>query len=94
MAALRDTDIAGLGATFGEHFRQTASDVGLEVRAAADLVEVHGTLVTQAETRRASYSGVSTDEELVKLIQYQTAYAAAARIVSAADEVLESLLAM
>jgi len=94
LAALRDNTVAGLGTTFGGHFRQLVSDVALAVRAAADQAQVHGTLVNQAETRRSSYSGVSTDEELVKLIQFQAAFAAAARVVSTADEVLESLLAM
>ncbi len=94
LAALRDEPVAALGATFGEHFRELASDVGLEVRASRDQARVHGTLADQAETRRSSYSGVSTDEELVNLIRFQSAYAAAARVITTADEVLESLLRM
>jgi flagellar hook-associated protein 1 FlgK len=39
-----------------------------------------------------SLSGVSVDEELVQMIQFQTAYQAAARVVTAADEMLQSLL--
>ena len=57
-------------------------------------MEVHKTLSEQADIRRSSFSGVSTDEELVRLIEFQTAYAAAARVVSAADEMLETLVRM
>jgi flagellar hook-associated protein 1 FlgK len=94
LASLRDTDSALLGVTYGEHFRQMTSDVGFTVSSALDLVEVHGTLADQAETRRTGYSGVSTDQELMRLIEYQTAYAAAARVVTVASEMMETLVRM
>jgi flagellar hook-associated protein 1 FlgK len=94
LAAMRDSDSAFLGTSYGEHFRQLASDVGFTVRSAQDSVEIHGTLAEQAETRRTSYNGVSTDEELMRLIKYQTAYAAAARVVTTANEMMETLVRM
>jgi flagellar hook-associated protein 1 FlgK len=39
-------------------------------------------------------SGVSVDEEMVALISQQQAYAAAARIVSVANEMMQSVLEM
>jgi flagellar hook-associated protein 1 FlgK len=50
------------------------------------------TLADNAAGRRDALSGVSTDEELVNLIQYQTAYQAAARIITTADEMLQTIL--
>ncbi len=94
LAGLRDTDSGLLGTSYGEHFRQLTSDVGFTLRSALDLVEVHQTLAGQAETRRTGYSGVSTDEELMRLIEFQTAYAAAARVVTVANEMMETLVRM
>jgi flagellar hook-associated protein 1 FlgK len=49
-------------------------------------------MVSDLTTLRESVSGVDTDEEAVNLLQYQAAYRAAARVVSAADELLQQLL--
>jgi flagellar hook-associated protein 1 FlgK len=94
LAGLRDAPNGSLGISFGEHFRRLATDVGFSVRSSLDSVQVHQALSEQAEIRRQSFSGVSTDEELVKLIEFQTAYSAAARVVSVADELLETLVRM
>ncbi len=94
LAGLRDAPNATLGVSFGEHFRELVSDVGFSVRSSLDSVEVHKTLSEQADVRRQSFSGVSTDEELVKLIEFQTAYSAAARVVTVADELLDTLVRM
>jgi flagellar hook-associated protein 1 FlgK len=94
LGSLRDLDVASLGTTFGDHFRQLVSNVGLAVRSTADQATVHRTLADQADTRRSSFSGVSTDEEMVKLIQFQAAYAAAARVITVTDEILQTLLSI
>jgi flagellar hook-associated protein 1 len=44
--------------------------------------------------QRSSVSGVSIDEEMVNLIAQQEAYAAAARLIQMADEVIQDLLQM
>lgn len=49
-------------------------------------------LVQSAEKRRESVSGVSLDEEMTHLIQYQHAYNAAARMVSVVDEMLNTII--
>ena len=56
--------------------------------------QVFRTLTTQAEQRRQSVSGVSIDEEMVQMMKTQQAYAAAAKVVSAVDEMMQSLLAI
>lgn len=93
MATMRDNAIGALGSNPGEHFRGLVSSIGLAVRSSSDTADVHRTLADRAETRRQSLSGVSIDEELVHMIQFQSAYQAAARVVTAADEMLQSLLA-
>jgi len=41
-----------------------------------------------------SVSGVDMDEELVNLMKYQTAYQASAKVISAIDEMVNTLLGM
>ena len=61
-------------------------------RSVADRAEVDGSIATQSDSRRQSVSGVSVDEELVRLIKFQQTYAAAARLISAADAMAQTLL--
>jgi flagellar hook-associated protein 1 len=91
--AVTDTDGTARGSyTIGAYWRQIATGVGLSVRTAETEVQVRTTLAENAETRRQSVSGVSTDEELVLLIKHQQAYAAAARLVTVAEEMSRILV--
>lgn len=92
LAGLRDRASSFLGRTYGEHLRGLATELGSALRSSLDTVQVHRTLREQVETRRSSFSGVSTDEELVRLMEFQTAYAAAARVIAATQEMLEALV--
>jgi flagellar hook-associated protein 1 FlgK len=46
------------------------------------------------ENYRESISGVSIDEETVNLIKFQNAYQAAAKLISTADEMMQTVLNM
>ena len=48
--------------------------------------------LTEAQARQASTSGVSLDEELSNMVLYQQAYAAGARMLGVADQLLTTLL--
>lgn len=82
------------GATFGDAYRDTVTNVGMEVRAADSSATVYETLASQADTRRSSVNGVSIDEELTLLIRHQQAFQAASRLVRVADEMAQALLDM
>ena len=45
----------------------------------------------QLNSRRESISGVSIDEEMIKMIKFQQAYNASARIITMVDEMLDTL---
>jgi flagellar hook-associated protein 1 FlgK len=77
-----------------EHYKGLVFDVGNGVRSSVDAAQVHQVLSDQADVRRMSLSGVSIDEELVKLIEFQAAYQASAKVVSAADEMLRTLISL
>lgn len=94
LAALRDAPMPALGTDLRSHFTGLVSSIGQTVRSALDRADVHGTLAEHADNARLSVSGVSTDEELVQMIRFQTAYQSAARVVTAADEMLRSMLTM
>jgi flagellar hook-associated protein 1 FlgK len=94
IAALRDAPAAALGESIGAFYNRLVSDLGARVASAADAAEAGDTLVAAAKARRESVRGVSLDEEMVMLMRHQAAYAAAARVVTVADEMIETLLAM
>lgn len=49
-------------------------------------------VATAANDRRAQLEGVSIDDELLKMTTYQNAYAAAARVIQAATDMLDVLM--
>jgi flagellar hook-associated protein 1 FlgK len=48
--------------------------------------------MTSLQGQQASESGVSIDEEMSNLIQYENAYQAAARLYTVADSLLNTLM--
>jgi|GEM_PF-1625899 len=79
-------------ATFSEYYSSVIAGLGVESQRAERMVKNQETLTNQLSEDQASYSGVSLDEEMGKMIQYQHAYGAAAKIVSTMDEILETLV--
>ena len=96
LAALRDRGVTVGGATrpLGTHYAETVHGIALATSGADGSATVFETLAAQAELRRQSVSGVSTDEELVALMRHQQAYVAATRLVTAADEMAQAILGM
>jgi flagellar hook-associated protein 1 FlgK len=92
LAALRDFAATAPGASFGAGYRSLVALVASGKAAAADSADVYNTLAQQATERRQAAGGVSIDEELVSLMSHQQAYAAAAKIVQAVDEMMQTLL--
>jgi flagellar hook-associated protein 1 FlgK len=63
-------------------------------RAAQDQAEYASSSLTQIESLRQSYAGVSSDEEMMNVMKFQRSYQAALRVVETADQMLQSLLNM
>jgi flagellar hook-associated protein 1 FlgK len=80
--------------TFHEFYASMARQVGDGVIAARQEEARSTALVTQARDLRTQLSGVSFDEEAVKLVQFQRAYEANAQIVKVVDEMIENVLGM
>lgn len=99
LAALRDkplslTAAAGgtITGTLGAFYRYTVSSVALASSQSSNQATVQDTLASQADTRRQSVSGVSTDEELVNMIKQQQAYQAAAKLIGVVDQMAQTLI--
>jgi flagellar hook-associated protein 1 FlgK len=52
------------------------------------------TLASDLDDRQQSISGVNLDEEMANLIKYQHAYTAAAKLITTADQMLQTLLSL
>ncbi len=95
IAELQNTEtMSGFTATFDDFYTALVGDVGSDVSMAGINSDHQDSVNLQLSTYREEISGVNLDEEMVDLIQYQAAYNAAAKLVSAVDEMLETLNAM
>ena len=68
--------------------------VGQRVQSAAGHADAAGALVNHFEGLASGVSGVSLDEEMTHLIEYQQAYAASARVITTAQNLFDTLLAL
>ncbi|PTQ53540.1 MAG: Flagellar hook-associated protein FlgK [Hydrogenibacillus schlegelii] len=94
LAALRTAGLPGLptGEAFGEAYGSLIGRLGIDAQRTDHLREMKATLVEQVDRQRQSVHGVSLDEEMTKLIEYQHAYSAAARALTAIDQLLDRLI--
>ncbi len=86
--------LSGNTATFDAYYESFVGDLGYEVQQASSSYSHQSEMVHQLENHRESISGVSVDEEMVNLVKFQNAYQAAAKLISTADEMMQSVLNM
>jgi flagellar hook-associated protein 1 FlgK len=84
----------GNSASFDEAANALVSQVGFDTREAGAQASYQADMVTYLENYRESVAGVSLDEEMVNLVKFQAAYNAAAKMISMADEMMDSLFNM
>ena len=75
-------------------YESVISSLGVQGQRANQMVENQDTLVNQLENKRQSISGVSIDEEMANMIKYQQAYSASAKVISNANRMMDSLMAI
>jgi flagellar hook-associated protein 1 FlgK len=90
---ITDSTSAAVGTnSIGGFFNETIGNLATATKYSQDDATVQGTLASNSLARRSSVSGVSTDEELISVIQHQHSYQAAARLVSVVDEMTQTLV--
>nr|MBO2477370.1 flagellar hook-associated protein FlgK [Bacillota bacterium] len=78
--------------SIADYLRSIVASVGVTTQQAHSMVTSQTALVDHLHARRESVSGVSLDEEMIDMVRFQQAYAAAARVVTAMDEALETII--
>ncbi len=95
LIALRDLQVADGGTkTFEDHYQTIIGRLGGESRRVSDRMLVRNDLVAQLENERQQISGVSLDEEMTRMIQFQRAYQASARVITVSNDMLDTLINM
>ncbi len=74
------------GYTFSTFYGNLSASVGQDVANATDSQGIQTQLLAQAEAQRTAASGVSLDEEAVRLVEFQRAYEATAKMVNVLDQ--------
>lgn len=93
MAALATKNTMNNGSqSFTEGYAGLVEQVGVKTRQAQLDSDSGKTLLDQSVNQRESVSGVNLDEEAGRLIQYQAAYNASARVMGVAQELFDTLL--
>jgi flagellar hook-associated protein 1 FlgK len=77
------------GFTIDSYFKDAISKLGVDSQQAQKMVTNQGALLAQLETRRESISGVSLDEEMTNMLQFQRSYEANAKMISVIDQLLD-----
>lgn len=93
LAELRNSKVLGDN-TISESYSNFVSGIGHEKQLNDKNTESNALVLNQLEQQKASYSGVSIDEEMSNVIMYQRSYDAAAKLIRVADEMLETLITM
>jgi flagellar hook-associated protein 1 FlgK len=81
-----------LDTTTENYFHTLLGGIGITGSGIAMEKENNEAIHAQLTKLRESISGVSLDEEMVSLMAFQSAYAAAAKLITTADEMLDTLL--
>ena len=80
--------------TLSQYYASLVTTVGADTRLAKTNSEYHATLTSDLDTQVSSASGVNLDEEMANLIKYQHSYTAAAKLITTADQMLQTLLGL
>jgi flagellar hook-associated protein 1 FlgK len=73
-------------------YRELVVQLGVQSAVATRNLDIQSVIATQVDASRDSVAGVSIDEEMTNMLQFQHAYSAAGRLVTAIDETLDTLI--
>ncbi len=77
-----------------KYYDSLVATVGADTANVKFSYEYKKTLASDLNDRQQSASGVNLDEEMSSLIKYQHAYTAAAKLITTADQMLQTLLSL
>lgn len=80
------------GASYQDVYAKLVQQVGTETKVAQSNTQASQAVLNVSIDQRASVSGVNLDEEAAKLIQFQQAYSASAKLISVSQSIFDTLL--
>lgn len=80
------------GSTINAYYKEIINTLGVNAETASRNVTSQAKILQDLEMQRLSVSGVSLDEEMTNLIQFQHAYSANAKVISTVDELLDVVI--
>ncbi|MGF1773999.1 flagellar hook-associated protein FlgK [Vibrio wakamikoensis] len=89
-----DKTLNGGNSTVIDVYHNLNTEVGLKASTATRLQEVANLEHESAKSRIASISGVNLDEEAANMMKFQQAYMASSRVMQAANETFDTILAL
>lgn len=84
--------VIAAGASVSDAYAALVGDIGTRTQSAAFLAEVSGNVLNEADSARDGAAGVNLDEEAARLLQFQQAYQASARILQVAQATFDELI--
>ncbi|RIX41216.1 MAG: flagellar hook-associated protein FlgK [Rhodocyclales bacterium GT-UBC] len=81
-------------ATYQDNYASFVNDIGNKTSSAEVSSTAQTTLLNQATAARESVSGVNRDEEAAKLIEYQQAYQASAKVLEIASKLFDTMISL
>lgn len=101
MYDLREVDVTTHTAVDGattqsilDYYNGIVGNVGADTNRAEFNNSFYKTLAQDLDERQQQISGVNLDEEMSDLIKYQASYTAAAKLISTADQMLQTVLSL
>jgi flagellar hook-associated protein 1 FlgK len=91
LMGLRDVPLFD-GAKLTDGYAALMSQVGVKVQSVQYTADVSKSISDNLETSRTGVSGVNLDEEAARLLQYQQAYQASAKMIQISQSVFDSML--
>jgi len=92
LAKLRDQAMLD-GAPLGDGWANITAHVGSQTQSALYAAKLSESIANHLEADRTAVSGVNLDEEAARLIQYQQAYQASAKLLQIAQTLFDNLIA-
>lgn len=78
--------------TLNGYFNTMTGSIGIISKSIKTSREFADIMVNNLTEQRNAISAVSLDEEMIKLMEYQNAYSAASKLLSVADEMMQTLI--
>jgi flagellar hook-associated protein 1 FlgK len=91
MMGLRDTAMFD-GSALTDGYASMISQIGIRTQSANYSADVSSSIAANLEKDRTGVSGVNLDEEASKLLQYQQAYQASAKVIQIAQGMFDTLM--